>query len=160
MIYFRGPDANQGELIMCQLFVAIGGGVMSFLTQLAVMAVVNHQDTAAVLAILGTLNSIGGAIGLAVSGAIWTNTLPAQLAQNLPANETSQATAIFDSLTDQLSFARGSPERDAIIMSYSYTQKILCIVATGLSAGALILVFGLRDVNLKKARQPVKGLVV
>ena len=133
---------------------------MAFLTQLAVMAVVSHQDTAAVLAILGTVTSIGGAVGLAISGAIWTNTLPKQLAQNLPASINNQSTTIFGSLTNQLSYPRGSPERDAIIASYAYTQKILCIVATAVSTGALILAFGLKDVHLKKVRQPVKGLVV
>ena len=160
MIRFRGPEANQGELVMCQIFVAIGGGTMAFLTQLAVMAVVSHQDTAAVLAILGTVTSIGGAVGLAISGAIWTNTLPQQLAQNLPASINNQSTTIFGSLTDQLSYPRGSPERDAIIASYAYTQKILYIVATAVSTGALFLAFGLKDVHLKEIRQPVKGLVI
>jgi hypothetical protein len=75
---------------MCQIFVAVGGGTIALMTQLAVMAVVSHQDTAAVLAVLGTITSIGGAIGLAVSGAIWTNTLPAQLAENLPADINNQ----------------------------------------------------------------------
>jgi MFS family permease len=160
MIHFRGPQYNQGYLIMCQIFVAIGGGVMSFLTQLAVMAVVSHQDTAAVLAILGTVTSIGGAVGLAISGAIWTNTLPEQLEQNLPASIKNQSEAIFGSLTDQLSYPQGSPGRNAIIDSYADTQKILCLAATCISVGALILVFGLRDVKLKEVKQPVKGLVV
>ena len=145
---------------MCQIFVAIGGGIMSFLTQLSVMAVVSHQDTAAVLAVLGTVTSIGGAVGLAISGAIWTNTLPEQLALNLPADINNQSSTIFGSLTQQLSYPRGSPERDAIIDSYAFTQKILCTAATCISVGALILVFGLRDVKLKEVKQPVKGLVV
>lgn len=160
MIHFRGPEYNRGYLIMCQIFVAIGGGIISFLTQLAVMAVVSHQDTAAVLAVLGTVTSIGGAVGLAVSGAIWTNTLPEQLAQNLPPSINNQSTTIFGSLTQQLSYAKGSPERDAIVDSYGYTQKILCLTATCISVGALVLVFFVRDVKLKEVRQPVKGLVV
>lgn len=160
MIQFRGPQFNQGYLIMCQIFVAIGGGTMSFLTQLAVMAVVSHQDTAAVLAILGTVTSIGGAVGLAISGAIWTNTLPEQLAENLPPSIHNQSSTIFGSLTNQTQWPRGSPERDGIIESYAYTQKILCLAATCISTGALILVFGLKDVKLKQVRQPVKGLVV
>jgi hypothetical protein len=160
MIHFRGPEYNQGYLIMCQIFVAIGGGTMSLLTQLAVMAVVSHQDTAAVLAVLGTVTSIGGAVGLSISGAIWTNTLPDQLSQNLPPSISNQSTTIFGSLTDQLSYPRGSPERDGIIESYSYLQKVLCIAATCISAGALVLVFGLKDVKLKEVKQPVKGLVV
>ena len=160
MIQFRGPQFNQGYLIMCQIFVAIGGGTMSFLTQLAVMAVVSHQDTAAVLAILGTVTSIGGAVGLAISGAIWTNTLPEQLAESLPPSIKNQSATIFGSLTNQTQWPRGSPERDGIIESYAYTQKILCLAATCISAGALILVFGLRDVKLKEVKQPVKGLVV
>ena len=160
MIHFRGPEFNRGYLIMCQIFVAIGGGVISFLTQLAVMAVVSHQDTAAVLAVLGTVTSIGGAVGLAVSGAIWTNTLPEQLAQNLPPSIQNQSTTIFGSLTQQLSYPLGSPERNGIIDSYAYTQKILCLTATCISVGTFILVFWLRDVKLKEVKQPVKGLVV
>ena len=145
---------------MCQIFVAIGGGIMSFLTQLAVMAVVSHQDTAAVLAVLGTVTSIGGAVGLAISGAIWTNTLPEQLGQNLPPSVANQSETIFGSLTQQLSYPSGSPERDAIIESYAYVQKLLCLAATCISAGALVLVFGLKDVRLKEVKQPVKGLIV
>jgi hypothetical protein len=160
MIHFRGPEYNEGYLIMCQIFVAVGGGTMALMTQLAVMAVVSHQDTAAVLAVLGTFNSIGGAVGLAISGAIWTNTLPQQLAQNLPPSINNQSSTIFGSLTEQLSFARGSPERDGIIMSYAYLQKILCIAATCISIVNLILVWGLKDVRLKQVKQPVKGLVV
>jgi hypothetical protein len=160
MIHFRGPEYNEGYLIMCQIFVAVGGGTMALMTQLAVMAVVSHQDTAAVLAVLGTFNSIGGAVGLAISGAIWTNTLPQQLAQNLPPSINNQSSTIFGSLTEQLSYARGSPERDGIIMSYAYLQKILCIAATCISIVSLVLVWGLKDVRLKQVKQPVKGLVV
>jgi hypothetical protein len=160
MIHFRGPEYTEGYLIMCQIFVAVGGGTMALMTQLAVMAVVSHQDTAAVLAVLGTVTSIGGAVGLAISGAIWTNTLPNQLAQNLPPSINNQSSTIFGSLTQQLSYARGSPERDGIIESYAYLQKVLCIAATAISVGSLVLVFGLRDINLKQTRQPVKGLVV
>jgi hypothetical protein len=153
MIHFRGPEYNEGYLIMCQIFVAVGGGTMALMTQLAVMAVVSHQDTAA-------FNSIGGAVGLAISGAIWTNTLPQQLAQNLPPSINNQSSTIFGSLTEQLSYARGSPERDGIIMSYAYLQKILCIAATCISIVNLVLVWGLKDVRLKQVKQPVKGLVV
>jgi hypothetical protein len=130
------------------------------MTQLAVMAVVSHQDTAAILGIYGTVTSIGGAIGLAVSGAIWTNTLPAQLEQNLPPSIQNQSSTIFGSLTDQLSYPRGSPERDGIIESYAYLQKVLCIAATAISLVALFLVWGFKDVRLHQVKQPVKGLVV
>ena len=160
MIHFRGPQYTEGYLIMCQIFVAVGGGIIALMTQLAVMAVVSHQDTAAVLAVLGTVTSIGGAVGLAVSGAIWSNTLPDQLAQNLPPSINNQSTTIFGSITEQLSFPQGSPERDAIIESYAYLQKVLCIAATGISSGLLVLVFGLKNIQLKEVKQPVKGLVV
>lgn len=160
MIHFRGPQYTEGYLIMCQIFVAVGGGCIALMTQLAVQAVVSHQDTAAVLAVLGTITSIGGAVGLAVSGAIWTNTLPEQLAQNLPASINNQSQTIFGSLTDQLSYPRGSPERDGIIASYVYLQMVLCSVATGISSLALILMWGLRDIHLKEVKQPVKGRVI
>jgi hypothetical protein len=160
MVHFRGPQYTEGYLIMCQIFVAVGGGAIALMTQLAVQVVVTHQDTAAVLAVLGTLNSIGGAVGLAVSGAIWTNTLPAQLEQDLPPSIQDQALTIFGSLTTQLSYPRGSPERDGIIEAYSFVQMVLCSVATGISALMLILMWGLKDVRLKQVKQPVKGRVV
>lgn len=160
MIHFRGPQYTEGYLIMCQIFVAVGGGTIALMTQLAVMAVVSHQDTAAVLAVLGTVTSIGGAVGLAISGAIWTNTLPNQLAQNLPPSIKNQSSTIFGSLTQQLSYPRGSPERDGIIESYAYVQMILCTAATAISSISLILVWGLRDVHLKDVKQPIKGRVV
>jgi hypothetical protein len=160
MIHFRGPQYTGGYLIMCQIFVAVGGGAIALMTQLAVQAVVSHQDTAAVLAVLGTITSIGGAVGLAVSGAIWTNTLPEQLAENLPPSINNQSSTIFGSLTDQLSYPSGSPERDAIITSYGFVMMVLCSVATGISGLALILMWGLKDVRLKEVKQPVRGRVI
>lgn len=71
MIYFRQPGVDIGYVVMCQIFIAFSGGTLVICEQLAVMAVSGPEKVASVLALLGLFQAIGGAIGQAISGAIW-----------------------------------------------------------------------------------------
>lgn len=71
MIYFRQPGVDIGYVVMCQVFIAFSGGTLVICEQLAVMAVSGPEKVASVLALLGLFQAIGGAIGQAISGAIW-----------------------------------------------------------------------------------------
>ena len=84
MIYFRQPHTNIGFIVMCQIFLALSGSLFILCEQVAVTAVAEHGDVAAMLAMLGLFGYMGGAVGNAISGAIWTNSLPVYLQKYLP----------------------------------------------------------------------------
>jgi hypothetical protein len=158
MIYFRNPGFDLGYIIMCQVFIALGGGVIIIGEQVAVMAAAQHDDVAALLALLGLFGTIGGSIGGSISGAIWTNTLPGMLQSMLPEATVGQWQEIYDDLAVQLSYPMGSPTRVALQYAYAATQKRMLIAGTAIMALGLLFMMIIRDINVKKFQQ-TKGLV-
>jgi predicted MFS family arabinose efflux permease len=159
MIHFRQPDVNIGYVVMCQIFIAFAGGTLVICEQMAVMAVAEHGQVAALLALLSLSASIGAGIGSSVSGAIWTNTLPSQLLKLLPDEAKDLYMDIYGDLEIQLSYEIGSPVRDAIMQAYGVTQQRMCIAGTSVLALAFVAVALWKDVNVKTIKQ-VKGVVL
>jgi hypothetical protein len=155
MIHFRRPHTNIGYIIMCQIFMAFGGSTIILCEQVSVMAAVDHQHIAAALALLSVCGWIGGSIGSAISGAIWTNSFPTALAKLLPPESIDMLDAIYGDLTVQLSYPIGDPTRDAIIAAYGVGQKRMLIAGSCFSALALGWTFLIK--NIKVDKQQTKG---
>ena len=158
MILFRQAGQGVGYVVMCQIFIAFGGGTLVITSQTAAMAAASHQHVAVVLAFLALFSSIGGAIGQTVAAAIWTGLMPGALDRNLPAAHRAEAANIYASLETQLSYPWGSPARDAINQSYSECQRIMLIIATCALIPSWICVACWRDIKVKDFKQ-VKGRV-
>jgi hypothetical protein len=159
MIHFRQPDTNIGYVIMCQIFIAFSGGGLVICQQMAVMASVPHANVAGILALLGLFSSIGSAIGSSISGAIWTNTFPGALLAALPDDAKADYLTIYSSLTVQLSYARGTDVRDAIIDAYSVAQRRMTIASTSVIALSIFCILLWKDFKVKDLKQ-VRGTVV
>lgn len=156
MINFRQPDVNIGYIVMCQIFIAFGGGTLVICEQMTVMAVAPHQYVPAVLSMENMIISIGSAIGSTISAALWTGIFPQKLAQYLPAESQGNLTTIYGDITVQMSYPDGSASRDAITRSYSETQRLMLITATCLYSVALFSVMCWKDVDVKHLKK-VKG---
>ncbi|KAF2220759.1 siderochrome-iron transporter MirB [Elsinoe ampelina] len=158
MIHFRQPGFSIGYIVMCEVFFSIAGSVFVLCVQLAVLASVEHQHVAAVLALLFVVGSIGGSIGAAICGAIWTNTFRPYLEQNLPESAQSSLPLIYGSLVQQLSYSVGSPERDAIVGAYGHAQAVMLAVGTSFMVLGFFWVALIKDVDVRKMSQ-TKGNV-
>ncbi|KAF7551729.1 hypothetical protein G7046_g7632 [Stylonectria norvegica] len=158
MIYFRQPNNNIGYIVMCQIFISIGGSVFILCMQVAILAAVDHQSVAAALALLNVVGTVGGSIGLTISGAIWTNTFEKALERFLPESALGDVATIYEDLDTQLSYANGSPERIAIQKAYGYAQTRMLAAGTGIMAFAFVAILLIRNFNLKKMTQ-TKGNV-
>jgi hypothetical protein len=156
MIHFRQPSQGIGYVIMCQIFIAFGGGALTICEDMAVMAAAPQKNVASMLALLGLFFSVGGSIGQAISGAIYTNKFPAALNRALPGNATFNA-ELYGSLTTQLLYPIGSPERTAVIYAYADVQWYLTIVGTVFLVPCFIFVGIWKDFKVKELRK-VKGL--
>ncbi|EXJ78799.1 hypothetical protein A1O1_09201 [Capronia coronata CBS 617.96] len=157
MIEFRQPDSDIGYVCMTQIFVAFAGGSIVLCGEMAMMAPSNHQNIAAVIAILDLFGSIGTAAGGTVATAIWTGVFPDRLRKYLPPGV--DANKIYGSIVAQMFYKRGTPTRDAINRAYGDAQRYMLITSVSLLAGAWICVFLWRDIKVKDRKQ-VKGRVV
>ncbi|CRG82680.1 Siderophore iron transporter mirB [Talaromyces islandicus] len=158
MIYFRRPNQSWGYLVMCEVFISIGGSVFIMVEQLAILAAVDHQHVAAALALLNVVGTVGDAAGSTICAVIWTNTFEKALIQNLPASAMPRLDLIYERLDIQLSYPVGSPTRKAIQNSYGYAQTRMLAAGTGLMAVTFAWVLMIRDIHLNEINQ-VKGMV-
>ncbi|KAK6369569.1 uncharacterized protein PV06_09734 [Exophiala oligosperma] len=158
MIYFRRPNQDIGYIVMCQIFISIGGAIFIIIQQVSILAAADHQHVAAVLALLNVVGNVGGAVGNTISGAIWTNTFEKALERYLPEDALGNLADIYNSLDTQLSYAPHTPERLGIQKAYGYAQTRMLAVGTGLMSLSLIWMFVIRNINLKKVQQ-TKGTI-
>ncbi|CRG84194.1 Siderophore iron transporter mirB [Talaromyces islandicus] len=153
LVYFRHPGAGIGYLVMCQIFNGVAGAIVPLCTQMAVMVSVGHNEVAVVLALHTVFGSMGAAIGLAISGAIWTNTLPRAIHNHLPEAQKDQYMTIYSSLKTQLSYKWGSPVREAIVAAYGDTQRLLAVTGACFIPLMFIMIFAWKDLDVRRVVQ-------
>lgn len=159
MIYFRRPNVHIGYIVMCEIFISIGGSVFILLFQVAVLAAVDHQHVAAALAMLYVSGTIGGAIGNTISGTIWTNTFLPALKRNLPESALADVDTIYSNLEAQLAYPVGSPVRLAIQESYGYAQARMLAAGIGVFSLAFVWMLMFRNYDLRRMTKQTKGTV-
>jgi MFS family permease len=159
LIHFRHPNTNIGFIVMCQIFIAFGGGTLVICEQMTVMAVSAQQNIPAILAFEFMIANIGSSIGSAIAAAMWTGLFPVNLAKYLPSSALPDLESIYGDLTVQSSYAVGTPERDGINKAYGETQKLMCVAATCLYATIIVWVSLWREINVKGMKQ-TKGLTM
>lgn len=159
MIHFRGQDGSIGYIIMCQIFIAFGGGTLVIGNDMAVMAASDREGVPLMLSLLGLFSSLGGAIGYAVSAAIYTAKFPAALEQALPADMKADATKIYlGGYTTQVLYAVGSDTRNAIDYAWGQSQKWGSVSATVVLILAFPCIFAWKNYNVNKRQN--KGTMI
>lgn len=159
MLKFRYPGTNIGFLVMCQVFIAFGGGTLVTCEQMTVMAVSSQQNIPAVLAFEFMIANIGSSIGSAIAAAMWTGIFPKNLKRYLPVEALPELEAIYGDLTVQSGFPVGSATRDGINVAYAETQKWMLVASVGFYATIIVWVSLWREINVKGMRQ-TKGLTM
>ncbi|KAB2571875.1 Siderophore iron transporter mirC [Lasiodiplodia theobromae] len=161
MFRYRVDGASTATLVGCQIATGIGGGMLNVPAQLGVQASASHQQVAAATAVFLTILEIGGAVGNAISGAIWTNSVPKKLEMYLPADIKDQASLIYGNVTlASTGWAMGTPERMAINRAYQETMHTLLTVALCVSAPLIPLSLVMKNYSLDKMDQKTKGHVI
>lgn len=158
MIHFRGNEGDIGYLIMCQIFIAFAGGTLVIGEDMAVMSAADHDGVPMMLSLISLSASIGGAVGQAVSAAIYANTFPNALRAALPAaTQADWSTIYLGGYTTQVTYAVGTPTRDAINHAWGYAQKYECIAATAFLILAIPAIAIWKDYRVDKKQN--KGTV-
>lgn len=151
MIRYRNENTTVGSLVGTQIAVGIGGGILNQPVLLGVQASASHSEMAAVTAVFLTILEVGGAVGTAVSGAIWTSSIQSKLRAYLPPSAQGEVEAIFGSVvTASTMYPPGTPERAAIDRAYYETMRILLICAVCLSVPVIPLSLLMKNYKLDK----------
>ncbi|KAH8800313.1 putative siderophore iron transporter [Xylogone sp. PMI_703] len=148
MFRYRDAHDNLGRLVVAQVIIGAGDGIMNTV-QVGMQAAISQSAMASVTALLITGCGVGAAIGGAIAGGIWTNLLPQRLRINLPASAQGQWADIESSIVVALNYAWGTPERDAINKSYDDVMRILLTVSVALESVSLLCSLMLKDFSLK-----------
>lgn len=159
MIYFRRPDQSVGFLIMCEVFISIGGSIFIIIQQVAILAAVDHQHVAVVLSLLYVVGTTGGAIGATVSGSIWTNTFRTALERFLPESAIPDLDSIYSDLEVQIGYEMQTLERKGIQEAYGYAQTRMLAAGTSFMILAFVGVLLIKNINVAKIMQ-TQGLVL
>ena len=161
MLGYRTASASVLTIVLTQIVVGIGGGMLNVPAQLGVQASASHQEVASATAVFLTLLEIGGAVGNAISGAIWTNSIPKKLNMYLPAETKDQASRIYGNVSVAASdWPMGSPTRMAINQAYQETMTDILTVAVCVATPCIVLSLLMKNYKLDEIDQGVKGLVV
>ncbi|EON95844.1 putative siderophore iron transporter 1 protein [Phaeoacremonium minimum UCRPA7] len=129
--HYRGGSGSKSGIIGGEIVIGTAAGFFSWPTLIMIQTAARHQYVGVLISLVFTVNSIGQAFGNCVSGAIWSQRLFDELKKNLaPFNNATLASSVYAApLFVVPEYVIGSPERDAIIASYRYMQRILTITA-------------------------------
>ncbi|KAL1892383.1 ferrioxamine B transporter [Sporothrix stenoceras] len=153
LYYYRGGAASssQAGVIAGQVLLGLAGGFFPYPNMALAQSLAKHEDIAVITGLLLTVNNVGVALGGCVSGAIWTQTLYQQLAKDLASNPSLASQVYASPLTVVPYYPVGTPERDAIIHSYRYIQRLLNI--TGMCLVLPMLAFSLLLPNIRLGKK-------
>ncbi|KAK5118290.1 hypothetical protein LTR62_002803 [Meristemomyces frigidus] len=161
MIFFRTQESSLVTIGAAQLIVGIGGGLCHGPAQLGIQASVSHSEVGAATAAFLTLLEIGGAVGSAISGAIWSGNVLPKLEQYLPPETRDRAADIYGSIRlASEGWPMGDPTREAINLAYQETMTKILIVAVCMATPCIFLSLIMKDYKLDEIKQAVAGVVI
>ncbi|KAF2500569.1 MFS general substrate transporter [Lophium mytilinum] len=147
LIYFRGGSAGSSHsgLIGAQVLLGIAGGLFPYPAQASIQAATRHEHVAVITGLYLACYSIGSAFGNTISGAIWTQVLPHQLKTHLGGNDTLAEGAYGSPFMFVVNYTMATPERQAVVGAYRYTQRLLCITGICLCVPLIAFACCIRD---------------
>lgn len=147
--HYRGGSGSKSGIIGGEVVIGTAAGFFSWPTYVLIQTAARHEYLGILISLVFTVNSIGQAFGNCVAGAIWTQVLPGELSKNLaPINETLAPQVYANPLFVVPGFPVGTPERDAIVLSYREIQRLLIIVAICIMVPMLGCALSLRNPKL------------
>ncbi|KAJ5988473.1 Major facilitator superfamily domain general substrate transporter [Penicillium waksmanii] len=157
LIYFRGGSSGSSHsgVIGGQVLLGLAGGLFSYPAQASIQVASKHEHLAVVTGIYLASYNIGSAIGNTISGAIWNQVLPTELIRQL-GNETLAAEVYGAPFPFADANPVGTPDRDAVIVAYQKTQRLLCITGICLTVPLIAFALCIRNPKLTKEQSLVK----
>ena len=106
-------------------------------------------DLAVVTGLFLACYNVGSALGDTIAGAIWSQVLPGALGSRID-DPALAAQAYGDPFTFATTHAMGTPARQAVVESYRYVQRLLCITGICLTVPLIVFAVCMRNPKLTK----------
>ncbi|KND86480.1 Siderophore iron transporter mirC [Tolypocladium ophioglossoides CBS 100239] len=156
MMKYRGADASTFQVVIPQVLMGLGGGLMTANVTVVAQAAVSHDELSIVTGFILLVLELGASIGSAVVGAV-QQTLRSSLHQYLDPITGGNATVV-NTIYAQGSLAvakypLGTPIRDATVHAWTDNMHQLIIAAVTLGAVNLLTCVALPDHELKDRQQ-------
>ncbi len=90
MLDGKRATVSTAPMVIALIMIGAGGALSVVGSRVASQASVPHQDVALAISLLSLWSKIGGSIGSAIVAVIWSNQLPKQLREHLPATATGK----------------------------------------------------------------------
>lgn len=158
LIRYRGDtsSSSQAGVIGAQIVLGIAGGMFPYPAQASLQAYVKHEQLAIMTGLYLATYSVGSALGNSVSGAIWSQVLPGDLASRL-GNETLAGIVYGDPLGSIELYPVGTPIRTAMIDSFQHVQRLLTITGICLCIPLVVFSLCLRNPHLNDKQNLVEN---
>lgn len=151
LIHYRGgaSGGSRAGIIGAQCLLGVAGGMFPYTAQASLQVGLKHENLAVMTGIYLATYNVGSALGNAVSGALWTQLLPQELERRLtPINATLVPEAYGMPLSVITVYPIGTPERDAMVESYQYIQRLLTITGICLCVPLIMCALSIRNPKL------------
>ncbi|KAI1334165.1 putative siderochrome-iron transporter [Xylariaceae sp. FL0016] len=150
---FRRAGAPLACVVAAQVVLGAGGGLLLLPAQTGVQGSVARAHVATATACYLTMMEVGGAVGAAVSGVVWTRLIPAKLALYLPEGARPHAHDIYGDIKVATAYPVGSPERFAIDRAYHETMHSLVAIALGCAVPIILLSLAMKGFRIENEQQ-------
>lgn len=148
MMRWRSTGTSRAEMFIIQIIQGLGSGCITIPAFVVATVSVIHKDVAQMTAFAVLVQTIGGSIGAAVAGGIYTGTFKTQLAKELGSGASrSLINTLFNSISDGVP-AWGTSERISINHAYSNVITFCTYAAFAASVPTLIVVWFLPNLVL------------
>lgn len=147
-----GDDSRAG-VISAQVLLGLASGFFAYPTQASIQASASRDHVAILTGLYLSFFNVGSAMGTAVSGAVWTQTLYSSLQHNLAFQDNSTlAKSMYDDPFKTVAgYPVGTDIRSAIIQSYGYVQGLLCAAGLAICLPMVGFAMALRNPRLGDA---------
>jgi EmrB/QacA subfamily drug resistance transporter len=149
------PDTTQWVAVICMVFVGAGIGMTTPALMLSVQNVVSTDDVGAATSAMTTVRSMGSSLGAAVFGAVLTDRLNAELAQNLGRAARRIDPALLRGSPDQIAQLPGRVQQE-VIESFANALSTVFLAAVPIAIVALGIVLFLPELPLRTRAEMVE----
>jgi SIT family siderophore-iron:H+ symporter-like MFS transporter len=149
MISLR-PSSSIFHVVASQVIIGLGGAMTIAPIMAAVQVSVPHALVAHSIAAINVFPCLGNAIGAAVAGALWSNTLPGNLIKDLASSgHQNEVHNIYsEPLTWIESYPLGTSARTGVIEAYSTVWRLLMVTATLVCAASALSTMCMKNIVL------------
>ncbi|ODV82232.1 MFS general substrate transporter, partial [Suhomyces tanzawaensis NRRL Y-17324] len=157
LLHYRSGSSAYAGIIAGTVLMGYGTSFFSYPVNVSLQSCTNHEHMAVIISLGLTVYRIGSAVGSAVAGALWTQSLFSKLQEKL--GSTTLATAAYSNpYKFILDYAWDTVERQQMVSAYRELQKILMTVSLCFCVPMLIAGFFLRDHELNNEQSHVEVL--